>query len=819
MKRRVAWAAGAAVAVAGAVALTAPPSFADTLGLDQNASATSAAPSLRAASAADRLIADDPAVFRKSPEDRMEQRSVTTGAGLEYVAYERTHRGLPVLGGDAVVVTDAQGRVLSTWVAQKAELDVTSTRAGLSAAKATRIARQQLAKVTSAAAPKLVVVADGAGKLAFEVVVEGVGADGSPAKLHVVLDARSGKVIKDRTWNEVVHAKGNGGYYKDVDLDTTGSSMVDSSRGGMQCGGQDGRPYTSSSGTWGNGQSNDLQSACVDAMYAGMKQWDMLKNWLGRNGANGQGKMYPMRVGLNQVNAFYNGSYTNFGHSQDNKRWLTNLDVVAHEQGHGIFQTTPGGSGGGNEAGGLNESTGDIFGALTEFYANHAGDKPDYEVGELPNLVGRGPIRYMYEPSKVGDPNCMWTGGAPEVHKGAGPQNHWFYLLAEGSNPTNGQPKSPTCNNSTVTGIGIEKAGKIFMAGLMRKTSGWTHVKARAASVAAARELFPSGNECKTVQQAWDAVSVKASGAESCPSGAPTNPGSEPGAPGTPGAGSADIPTVDVSKVKAHLQAFQTFADQNGGTRRSGRPGYTASLNYVAEKLRAAGYSVAIQECTSGCTGGSNLIADWPGGDENQVLMLGAHLDSVSAGPGINDNGSGSATILETALTVAEKKPQLAKHLRFGWWADEEQGLNGSRFYVNQLGSNKSKIKAYLNFDMVGSVNGGYFINNINTEAARALKAYYDSKNIPTEENTEGANRSDDASFTRGGIPASGVAAGASATLTPGQAQKWGKKANQPRDPCYHRACDTMRNIDDTILGHAANAQITAVYKLAVKAK
>ncbi|GGJ92369.1 hypothetical protein GCM10010123_22750 [Pilimelia anulata] len=810
MKRKVVWATGAAIAVTGAVALSAPSSFASTAG--EAAPAAKAPAKLLAASAADQLIASDPATFFKSEDDVIEQQSVVASAGLENVAYERTHQGLRVLGGDFVVVTNSEGRVLSTWVAQKSELNLRSNRAGISAERATRIAKSQLRKVSNAAAPELVVIAKGAGKLAYEVVVEGTKAGNVPSRTHVVIDAATGRVDQNWTWDEVrahgaeLAATGNGSYYGAQEFPGMSSTVTDSTRSGISCGGQSGGAYSISGGKFGNGGGMDGPSGCSDAMYAAAKEWDMLKEWTGRNGIDGNGRGFPAKVLLNQVNAFWNGSNVSFGHSQDNKRQLTNIDVVGHEYGHGIFQNTPGGSGGGNEAGGLNESTGDIFGNATEHFANHANDKPDYEVGELPNLVGKGPIRYMYEPSKVGDPNCMWTGSAPEVHKGAGPQNHMFYLLAEGSNPTNGQPKSPTCNNSTVTGIGVQKATKIFMTALSRKTSGWTHAKSRAAMVAAAKELFPGGVECKTTQAAWDAVSVK--GSDTC------------GATPTPGGPSvSDIPTIDTAKVKAHLQAFQGFADQNGGTRRSGRPGYVASQNYVADKLKAAGYNVVIQNCTSGCTGGANVIADWPGGDENNVLMLGAHLDSVSAGPGINDNGSGSATILETALTVAAQKPKLARHLRFGWWADEEQGLNGSKFYVNQLGANKSKVKTYLNFDMVASVNGGYFINNITTEAAKALKAYYDSKNIPTEENTEGANRSDDASFSRGGIPASGVAAGASYKLTAEQAKKWGKKANAPRDPCYHQACDTMKNIDDTILGHAANAQVTAIYKLAVSGR
>src|SRR4029453_4218503 len=139
-------------------------------------------------------------------------------------------------------------------------------------------------------------------------------------------------------------------------------------------------------------------------------------------------------------------------------------------------------------------------------------------------------------------------------------------------------------------------------------------------------------------------------------------------------------------------------------------------VNYVFNQLSAAGFTVVKQNCLSGCTAGAgpNIIADWPGGDPNNVSMFGAHLDSVSAGPGINDNASGSSTVLELALTLAATNPAMLNHARFGWGTGEEKGLNGSEFYVNQLpATERAKIKAYFNFDMVASTNGGYFINRI----------------------------------------------------------------------------------------------------------
>ncbi len=283
--------------------------------------------------------------------------------------------------------------------------------------------------------------------------------------------------------------------------------------------------------------------------------------------------------------------------------------------------------------------------------------------------------------------------------------------------------------------------------------------------------------------------------------------------------GGVQIPDIDIAAVKQHLAAFGTIASQNGGNRRSTSAGYRASVTYVKDKLTAAGFTVSEQPCTSGCTTGAgpNVIAEWPGGNANNVYMFGSHLDGVSAGPGINDNASGSSALLETALVLARTNPSMLNKVRFGWWTDEEQGLNGSRFYVSQLpATERTKIKTYHNFDMVGSTNGGYFINNINSTQSAHMKAYWDSLSLQPEENTEGRNRSDDASFTNAGIPASGYAMGASARKTAAQATKWGGTSGSAFDPCYHASCDTVANISDTHLNRAVDGIAYTLWKSAV---
>ena len=283
----------------------------------------------------------------------------------------------------------------------------------------------------------------------------------------------------------------------------------------------------------------------------------------------------------------------------------------------------------------------------------------------------------------------------------------------------------------------------------------------------------------------------------------------------------AAAPDISLTNVRAHLQQFQNIASANGGTRRSNTAGYTASQNYVFNQLSAAGFSVVRQTCTSGCIAGAgpNVIADWPGGDANNVYMFGAHLDSVAAGPGVNDNGSGSATVLELALTLSRTNPTMLNHVRFAFWTDEEQGLNGSQFYANTLPTaERSRIRGYFNFDMVGSTNGGYFINRITSSIGQVLRSYYDT-NFPglnPEENVEGAGRSDDASFNAVGIQTSGVASGASANKTSAQVAKWGGNTGD-YDPCYHQSCDTFpANISNTILDRAGDAAAHALWTLAI---
>ncbi|MFJ9011080.1 M28 family metallopeptidase [Streptomyces canus] len=277
----------------------------------------------------------------------------------------------------------------------------------------------------------------------------------------------------------------------------------------------------------------------------------------------------------------------------------------------------------------------------------------------------------------------------------------------------------------------------------------------------------------------------------------------------------AAAPDIPVANVKAHLTQLQSIATANGGNRAHGRAGYKASLDYVKAKLDAAGFTTTVQQFTSSGRTGYNLIADWPGGDTNQVVMSGSHLDSVTAGAGINDNGSGSAAVLETALAVSRAGYQPTKHLRFAWWGAEELGMVGSRFYVNSLSTaSRSRISGYLNFDMIGSPNPGYFVYDDDPAIEKTFKAYYAGLGIPTEIETEGDGRSDHAPFKNAGVPVGGLFSGADYVKTAAQAAKWGGTSGLAFDRCYHSSCDTTANINDTALDRNSDAVAYAVWEL-----
>jgi Zn-dependent metalloprotease len=495
---------GATAALVSALAVLAP------TGATAEQAARTHHPDARtaAATAAARLVAARPGTLRASRHDAFVAGRVISSGGLQYVPYERTYRGLPVVGGDFVVATDHTGKVLATSVAQTRKVRLADVRASVSRGTA-RATSTRLVQRATTGASRLVVLQRGSSRLAWETWVTG-RRHGEPSRLTVYVDARTGRVLT--TKEHVLAGTGSGGWEGSVSLPTTqtGStySMTNTNASSLACQNASGNAtFTGPDDAWGDGNPATRETGCVDAFYASEMERQMLAAWDGRNGMNGSGGWVPTRVGLNDLNAYYDGTQVQIGHNTANQ-WIGSIDVVAHEYGHGVDDKTPGGISGK----GTQEFVADTFGAATEWYAANPADAPDYTVGEEVNLVGNGPIRYMYNPSLAGDANCYSNKvAAGEVHAAAGPGNHWFYLVAEGSRPTNGQPTSPTCNGATVTGLGIQKAERIMYNAMLLKTSRSSYLTYRTWTLTAAKNLFPgSCTEFNTVKAAWDAVSVPA---------------------------------------------------------------------------------------------------------------------------------------------------------------------------------------------------------------------------------------------------------------------------------------------------------------------
>jgi aminopeptidase Y len=197
----------------------------------------------------------------------------------------------------------------------------------------------------------------------------------------------------------------------------------------------------------------------------------------------------------------------------------------------------------------------------------------------------------------------------------------------------------------------------------------------------------------------------------------------------------------------------------------------------------------------------TNIVAQTKGGDRENCVMLGGHSDSVSEGPGINDDGSGSLTLLEIATHLTKYK--VNNCVRFAWWAGEEEGLLGSDYYVSQLSEEENlKIRLFMDYDMLASPNYAYQVYNA-TDAVN-LVGSEELRDLYTEWYSDhGLNytfipfdgRSDYDAFIKHGIPGGGIATGAEGVKTKEEQEMFGGKAGDWFDPCYHQLCDTVDNL------------------------
>ncbi|RYO76876.1 hypothetical protein DL766_008103 [Monosporascus sp. MC13-8B] len=198
----------------------------------------------------------------------------------------------------------------------------------------------------------------------------------------------------------------------------------------------------------------------------------------------------------------------------------------------------------------------------------------------------------------------------------------------------------------------------------------------------------------------------------------------------------------------------------------------------------------------------TNIIAQTRGGDQDNCVMLGGHSDSVTAGPGINDDGSGSLSLLEVATHLS--RYSVNNCVRFAWWSGEEEGLLGSDYYVSVLPKEENlKIRLFMDYDMMGSPNFAYQIYNatnaVNPVGSQELRDLYvdwyeahglNYTFIPFD------GRSDYDGFIRNGIPGGGIATGAEGIKTNAEETMFGGKAGDWYDPCYHQICDDVGNVN-----------------------
>jgi Zn-dependent M28 family amino/carboxypeptidase len=244
---------------------------------------------------------------------------------------------------------------------------------------------------------------------------------------------------------------------------------------------------------------------------------------------------------------------------------------------------------------------------------------------------------------------------------------------------------------------------------------------------------------------------------------------------------------------------------------------YGHSLD-IAARTEGATMRLAVNAVT-GKRPTRNVLADMPVSRDGSLIVVGAHLDSVPEGPGINDNGSGAAAVLEAALRLAREPTQARGRVRFAFWGAEEQGLVGSRHHVDTLSEDeRRRVALYINLDMVGSPNFMRFVQGSATTdsaavavARRELIADFREHNLTVEERTGGRYGSDDISFSKKDIPTVGLYTGASGLKSEAQAGVFGGAAGRPYDPCYHRACDTIDNINREVLEQNTRALLRAL--------
>ncbi|RPE29220.1 M4 family metallopeptidase [Kitasatospora cineracea] len=489
---------------------------------------------------ADREAAAVAASLGFGPDERLTAKDVLVDTdGARHVRYDRSYRGLPVIGGDLVVHYDRNGRATGSDQAHQGAIKVAGVTPKLSAADASAAAARHAKHVRNArsdAADSSTLVVYAVGKvpvLAYRSTVTGEGESGPASREAVIVDAGSGAPLDQYELHQGVTGTGNGVTVGQVSIETTqsgsGYTLTDASHGGtivydsynspQSNPKQNARTFSRTTNSWGTGSTSSRESAAVDASYGLAKTWDFYQSAFNRSGIRNDGRGAPAYVHVDSslLNAFYDDSCfcMSFGDgsSQNGNTPVTALDVAGHEMSHGVTAATANLNYSG-ESGGLNEATSDIFGTMVEFYANNSSDPGDYYIGEKLNMPG-GYMRRMDNPAVDGNSLSCYSSnaGSVDVHYSSGIANHFFYLAAEGTGaktigglPHNGT----TCDNDTFSGIGRDKAAAVWYRALTTyMTSTTTYSSARTATLQAAADLYGANSQERyLVSKAWAAVSV-----------------------------------------------------------------------------------------------------------------------------------------------------------------------------------------------------------------------------------------------------------------------------------------------------------------------
>ena len=307
---------------------------------------------------------------------------------------------------------------------------------------------------------------------------------------------------------------------------------------------------------------------------------------------------------------------------------------------------------------------------------------------------------------------------------------------------------------------------------------------------------------------------------------------------------------VELESTWKYLEKFQEIADQNNNNRAVGSPGGIASTDYITNTLKEFGLYPQIQDFTNSKGGkGKNVIVEIKG-QSDSVTMIGAHYDSVEFGPGINDNATGTAILLEIISKIQSQKITPKHTLRFAFWDSEEVGVAGSKHYVSQLNELQKKyIAQYINVDMVGTKDPTILIldgdgtswsrqqaellDSVKTEEDRAniielingmknaypkqVKGaeklekiygdYLNSKDVKFADDYMISNSTDVFPFL-GLVPTFGL------IMTNEKSQDDGVLLYAP---CYHQACDDIKNVDRKSLQIALESITHLIEQVAIK--